>query len=84
MPTLVFSKSSEITREKLLEEFSKQHIDARVFFWPLSSLPAFEEHSCENPIAQDIPNRSINLPSYVDMSTDEQDRVINVIKLICI
>ena len=33
----------------------------------------------ENRLAWDIPARAINLPSYHDMTVDEQDRVAGVV-----
>ena len=51
----------------------------QVFFWPLSSLPMFTSQN-KNLVAWDIPSRSINLPSYFDISEEDQDRVIEVIK----
>lgn len=79
MPTLVFDKLTRITREKLQEAFAAENIDARVFFYPLSSLPMFVAESA-NINAWDIPNRAINLPSYHDITTAELDRVIEVVK----
>ena len=79
MPTLVFDKSTGITREKLQEAFAAENIDARVFFYPLSSLPMFEDKA-NNLIAWDIPVRAINLPSYHDMAIEELQRVAQVIK----
>lgn len=78
MPTLVFDKSTGITREKLQVAFVAENIDARVFFHPLSSLPMFED-KLGNAQAWDIPNRAINLPSYHDISTIELDRVVGVL-----
>ena len=78
MPTIVFSDKTGITRELLIEEFKIQNIDARVFFWPLSSLSFFDMRS-DNIEAYRLPNYAINLPSYHDMTTDDQERVIAVI-----
>lgn len=80
MPTVVFAKEAKITREILLESFFKKNIDARVFFWPLSSTPPMIDYSkVDNPNAYDIPSRSINLPSYHDMSDDDINAVASVI-----
>lgn len=79
MPSVVFSKESGITREKLQVAFKNENIDARVFFYPLSSLPMFTEKST-NTNAWDVPNRAINLPSYHEITTLELDRVIEVVK----
>jgi perosamine synthetase len=79
MPTAVFSKESGVTREKLQALFKAENIDARVFFHPLTSLPMFEDKP-SNAKAYDLPTRSLNLPSYHDLTRDEQDRVIAVLK----
>jgi Predicted pyridoxal phosphate-dependent enzyme apparently involved in regulation of cell wall biogenesis len=79
MPTAVFDPGLGVTRERLIEAFEDANIDARVFFWPLSSLPMFTPQP-ENRNAHDIPSRAINLPSYHDMSEVEQARVAGVIR----
>lgn len=78
MPTAVFSPESNVTRERLLERFKAEDIDARVFFYPLSSLPMFSSQP-GHVNSYDLPRRAINLPSYYDMTRGEQDRVIDVI-----
>lgn len=81
MPNLVFSKASGIRREYLLEEFQKAGIDARVFFWPLTSTPPFNQHQPGNsPVSYSTAKRSINLPSYHEITQPELDRVVRVVK----
>ena len=75
MPTVVFSPESGITREKLQALFKKENVDARVFFWPLSSLPMFEDNEV-NVNSWNIPTRAINLPSYHDLSNQDLSSVI--------
>lgn len=75
MPTVVFSARSGVTREKLQTFLSAEQADARVFFWPLSSLPMFKSVP-ENTNAWSIPERAINLPSYHEMTIEEQNRVV--------
>jgi perosamine synthetase len=71
----VFSPETGITRERLQAAFAAANIDARVFFWPLSSLPMFKAvHSTR--LAWDIPGRAINLPSYHDMLAEDLYRVV--------
>src|ERR1035441_7162088 len=62
MPTVVFDATTGITREKLQTAFVAENIDARVFFYPLSSLPMFEDRM-QNQHAWELPGRAINLPS---------------------
>lgn len=77
MPTVVFAKKTGVTREKLQAAFAKENIDARVFFWPLSSLPMFEPIQ-SNQNSWSIPERAINLPSYHDLATTDMERIIKV------
>lgn len=75
MPTVVFDEKSGVTREILQKAFAEENIDARVFFWPQSSFPWFRGIKI-NLLAQSIARRAINLPSYHDISTGDQCRVI--------
>jgi perosamine synthetase len=79
MPTVVFDAATGVTREKLVAAFAADNIDARVFFHPLSGLPMFEAVA-GNRYAWSIPERAINLPSYHDMTTEDQDRVVAVVR----
>lgn len=79
MPTVVFDEATGVTREKLVAAFAADNIDARVFFYPLSGLSMFDAVP-GNRHAWDIPERAINLPSYHDMTTADQDRVIAVLR----
>ena len=79
MPTVVFAPETGLTQDKLQTAFAKENIDARVFFWPLSSLPMFKPVE-KNIVARSISNRAINLPSYHDITTEELLRVADIIK----
>ena len=79
MPTVVFDESTGIKKEKLQEVFKTDNIDARVFFWPLSNLDVFDSIS-ENIVACSIHERAINLPSYHDMTSLDQNKVVKIIK----
>lgn len=78
MPTVVFAPETGVTRERLQDAFRKDNIDARVFFWPLSSLPMFDRRP-ENVNSYGIPGRAMNLPSYHDISEADLDRVCGII-----
>ena len=82
MVNVVFSKYLDVTRDKLLKSFSEENIDARVFFWPLSSFDMFEE-VLKNQVAWSVPKNSINLPSYHDITENELFRTFSVIEKLC-
>lgn len=79
MPTVVFDAVTGITREILKEAFTRENIDARVCFWPLSSLPCFHQ-SANTSVSESFSLRAINLPSYHDISDEEISRVCSVIR----
>lgn len=81
MPTVVFDAALGITRERLLERFAENNIDARVFFYPLSGLPMFQGRvPAAGGHSASIPERAINLPSFHDMRGSDIDRVCAVVE----
>ncbi len=79
MPTIVVDEGVPFNREALLDEFRRQNIDGRVFFWPLSMLPMFEDQR-ENEVSYGLYQRAVNLPSYHDLSEAEIDRVVQLVR----
>lgn len=78
MPTVVFDKSQNFNRENLLKIFKESNIDGRVFFYPLSSMPMFEEKK-ENQVSYGIFERAINLPSYHEMANEDIKTVCDIL-----
>jgi perosamine synthetase len=79
MPTVVFDRALGIERQTLLDRFKANAIDGRVFFYPLSSLPMFDERR-DNVVSYDIAPRAINLPSYHDLGEQDVARVVRVVR----
>lgn len=81
MPTVVFDTGLGITRERLLARFAEENIDARVFFYPLSALPMFQGRiPAAGGHSASIPERSINLPSFHDMTEADIERICGVVE----
>lgn len=78
MPTIVVDEGVPFDRAALLDEFKRGDIDGRVFFWPLSMLPMFEERP-ENRTSYSLYPRAINLPTYHDLNDNGLDRVCEVL-----
>ncbi|MDH3667661.1 MAG: DegT/DnrJ/EryC1/StrS family aminotransferase [Paracoccaceae bacterium] len=78
LPIVAFDAMAGISREDLREAMREENIDARVVFWPLSSLPPFGSGPGA-PNAVEFSAHGICLPSYHDMTTAQQDRVIRVL-----
>jgi len=79
MPTIVVNTEVPFVRESLLSAFKAENIDGRVFFWPLSLLPAIEEKRMQS-VSYAIFNRAINLPSYHDLTDTEMERVTALVR----
>jgi perosamine synthetase len=79
MPTIVINEDACFERQKLLDAFADDDIDGRVFFWPLSSLPMFQERR-ENKVSYALSGRACNLASYHDLTPDEIDRVCMAVR----
>jgi len=78
MPTVVFDEGANFDREVFLKQVNDHGIDCRPFFFPLSSLPMFEEKP-ENKVAYDIYERGVNLPSFHDIEHADTVKVISVL-----
>ena len=79
MPSIVVDEGVAFDRQKLLNAFATDHIDGRVFFWPLSSLPMFAPKP-SNIVSYGLHARACNLPSYHDMTTSEIERVSGAVR----
>ena len=78
LPNIMINEDVKFDREYLLDALANDNIDARIFFWPLSMLPMFEDKP-QNVVSYSIYKRAINLPSYHDITEPEMDRVIKKI-----
>lgn len=85
LPSIVFPT---LAKEEAIDHFSKLEIQTRPFFYPLSSLPAFDPITTweknrfpkKNPVAYDLSRRGINLPAPTNITLNEIDRICEEIK----
>jgi perosamine synthetase len=83
MPNIFIPEHFGFGRDELFSRFKSANIDARVFFWPLSSLP-FTNEVPNTPNSYLLSRQSINLPSYHDINIDELERVCSVVSSLII
>jgi perosamine synthetase len=79
LPTFVVDSKHSFNREKLFQAMNANNIEARPFFYPLSSLPMFQSRP-ENRVAYGIFDRGVNLPSFHEICPNEIDRVCQTIR----
>lgn len=78
MPTIIFENSKkQDLREKALDAFSRNGIDARPVFWKLSDFE-FVDSIYANPNATFLSRSGINLPSFHDMSNSEINQIAEI------
>lgn len=78
MVTAVFDKKFKIAKEDLRRRLAPENIQARPFFYPLSSLPAMRARA-DTPVAHDISRRAINLPCGQNLTEKEADYVCKTV-----
>ncbi len=78
MPTVVFDRETGVQHDALEQAFKRANIDARTFFYPLSSLGLFEGKP-DTPVAHGLSLQAFNLPSYGEMDEAAIDRVCDTI-----
>jgi perosamine synthetase len=78
MPTLVFATETRLSGAQMIALFQSRHIDGRVFFHPLSTLPSFGSKAGQ-PVATDVARRAVNLPSFHDMTEAQIARVAETV-----
>ena len=79
MVTAVFQSLENFNRKNLIDLFKSHQIDAREFFWPLSSLGLFDS-SFPNPVAKHYSTYGINLPTPYGLTTSEVDKVCSILE----
>lgn len=86
MVTVIVAPSYDLPKMRLMELLANEGIDARPFFSPLSSLPAYKTMGGErhwrviNPVAYGLSPQAINLPSALSLTREEVGRVSSTLK----
>ena len=88
MVTIIFDRSFNLEKEWIIEQLRKKNIDSRPFFYPLSSLPAYEnlpmaiQAQRRNTVSYEISPYGINLPSALNLKQADVAYVCDAIKAI--
>lgn len=82
MNTVMWDKNNySIEKEEVMKQMKEKFsIDTRPFFYPLSSLPAYEEfkernYKYKNPISYELTNYAINLPSAMNLNYSKVKKI---------
>lgn len=86
MVTAIVDKRFKINKEEIIKEMIGRGIDCRPFFYPLSSLPAYSDHTkavyakSKNTNAYSVSPYGINLPSGYNMDSNKVAYVCEQLK----
>jgi perosamine synthetase len=85
MSTAVFAPETGVTKTALAEHLAARDIATRPFFHPLSAIPAYAhlpgraDAAKRNPVAYELGERGINLPSALRLTDDDVEIVCNAV-----
>jgi len=86
MVTLVWDRHGRPGQREIQDALERRGIDTRPFFHPLSSLPAYRNHPQaeraqeRNRVAYDLNDRALNLPSALNLTEAQVDRVCREVR----
>jgi perosamine synthetase len=66
-------------RDKAIEHFERQGIETRPFFHPIHILPPYN-HGLKLPVAEELSDKGLNLPSGPHLSEDQIEEVTESLK----
>jgi len=79
MYSILINEDAKISRDKLLFELDKAGIESRPFFTPIHQQPIYKHLKGEFPVADDISQRGINLPSSSVLTRKQIERVCHTL-----
>ena len=78
---ILLDKKSKVTREDIRKELEKDNIESRPLWKPMHLQPVFKDYPYYgDQLSQDLFDRGLCLPSGSVMSSEDQLRIISVIK----
>jgi perosamine synthetase len=86
MITIVWDETYDLLKTELLSRLNERNMDCRPFFFPLSSIPAYEDLEqayvarARNHVSYRISPKSINLPSALNLSKEDIGQVCHALK----
>jgi perosamine synthetase len=84
--TIIIGKSYNIEKAEMIKRLADLGIPARPFFYPLSSMPAYEGFGTgsevKNPVSYELSNRGITLSCSYDLSHQQILQITEAIKLV--
>ena len=86
LSVITLKENSKVKPLDIMEALDKENIESRPVWKPMHMQPIFKEYDfikvTDKPVSEDLFERGVCLPSDTKMTKEEQERVINVIKIL--
>jgi len=79
MYSILVERGYKLRRDELIGKLKKEGIDTRPFFIPLHKMPYLDE-GLKFPIAEELGEKGINLPSSVKLTKEQIEEITSFIK----
>jgi perosamine synthetase len=86
MVTAVFPRDFRMNKAEIVAALAREGVDTRPFFHPLTTIPAFRDHTQaqsgrqDNPVSYAISERAINLPSALSLDRESVETVASAVR----
>jgi perosamine synthetase len=68
-----------MSRDNLMRKLEEKGIDTRPFFYPVHVMPPYKNNK-KFPVAEEIAREGVNLPSGVNLTKENVERIVNEIR----
>lgn len=80
-PIIIEEEEYGLSRDQLFELLKKHNINARKYFYPLTSeFKCYKKYNGNTPIAYNLSQKVLTLPLYSDLKIDEVLKICDIIK----
>ena len=83
MFSILLNPDFPIQRDEFLKRLKEQGIDNRPFFYPIHQMPPYVTENRYFPVADDLSQRGLNLPSAVTLTDEEIAYITQTIRSFC-
>jgi perosamine synthetase len=80
MASILLKDNFPLPREELMHRLKERGIDSRPFYYPIHTMPPYQDDTLKLPVAEDISRRGINLPSAVTLTEADIQRIVSAIR----
>lgn len=78
---VIISSSFSLSRDELFEKLKQHNIYARKYFYPLmTEFSVYEQYRSDTPNAKLLSEQVLCLPMYPNLSTDNIEKIVKIIK----